>query len=305
MESGMDLESVILAVNLRNEPSQATSTDGKSAGKGSTEDENPAQSKDPTSVAPPTDAGDKTSEKHAASTKGKPAGKGKGKIEDKKPQNYVILGSLLSFDCNMSKELINDLIEVSLFSQLAASSSYDRLKKPEDWYKEYFKFMNMLGWTSQEFDFVSFKSHEKVFEISTVVTDKAKKLLADKKEMLDAIQSTFEAVKKADSKTVELFNSNSSGGGSGNFQVGTCSEDKSGMITMVSVNDYFTTEEKIKDFIFFKFENTKIKMFMSSGTLTFNKDQYRRVRDNVQQKLGDVAKKDVRKLPDIVVKPRE
>ena len=166
---------------------------------------------------------------------------------------------MLSFDRNMSKELINHLLDVSLLAQLAASNYYDRLKKLNDWYKEYFKFLSLLGWSSRKFDFVSFKSHKKVFEISAAVTDKAKEILEKNKEMLAAIESTLQAVKKADSKTVELFDSNSSDGTSGNFQVGTCTEDQSGIITMVSVNDYFVTEEKIKNFMFFKFEDTKSK----------------------------------------------
>ena len=221
----------------------------------------------------------------------------KKKVPEKKhAHSYIICGSLISFDENMSKEVVDNLIDVSLFCQLAASASLDRSKEPEKWYKKYSEYLNLLGWNFQSFTFDLYKSHVKVFEIATAVTDRAKELGGEGRTIAAKIEKTFESLKKADKKTLEFFHSHSIEENEGNFQVAVCSEDELGDITMAMVCAYFTTKEKVKDLLFGKLENIKIKLYLCASTVAFNSQQFERVRKEVEKKLGDAEKKDVHEI---------
>ena len=224
--------------------------------------------------------------------------KGKGAIADKKAQGFVNRGALLSYDAKVPKQVKDDIMDIFSLAQMAASYSYDRFNDTENWYKEYVKVMMMVGFNIKEFNFIKYDSKEPSFQISQAMTTFVELIAGGDQSIVDIATKTMNSLKEADSQTVELFGSSSTTSSNGNCQLGTVTVDGTGTVQMATIAAYFSASEVKKNYFFFTYSNATLHMFKSADMYSFNTNQYARVRDVVQKKLGDSAKKGINKLPD-------
>lgn len=57
--------------------------------------------------------------------------------------------SLSAFTADVGESAKEDIKNATLFASLAASSKYDVLKEPENWYTQYFEVIQVLGFSLQ------------------------------------------------------------------------------------------------------------------------------------------------------------
>ena len=224
--------------------------------------------------------------------------KGRGAIVNKKSQGFVNRGALLSYDKSVEKDTKEDIMDIFSLAQMGASYYYDREKQTDKWYEEYTKVLMMVGFDIQSFNFVHYQSQEPSFQISKAVLDFVNTITAGDEAIKTTAMETMNALKWADSKTVELFSSNSSSPSNGNFQVGTVSTDATGTVQMATVVSYFSANDVKHNYFFFTYSNATLNMYKSAQVLIFNPSRYARVRGEIMTKLGVYANKDIAELPD-------
>mgnify|MGYP002803382455 CR=1 FL=1 len=223
---------------------------------------------------------------------------GRDEIVDKKAQGFVNRGSLLSYDENVPKEVKEDIMDVFSLAQMAASHSYDRFKDAENWYKMYVNVMMMVGFNIKKFNFLKYDSKEPSFQLSQAMTTFVDSIAGGDQSIKVIAKKTMDALKDANNQTVELFGSSSTSSSNGNVQFGTVTVDATGAVQMATIAAYFSGSVEKTNYFFVTYSNATLHMFKSADMLTFNTNQYARVRDEVQKKLGNSAKKGISKLPD-------
>ena len=224
--------------------------------------------------------------------------KGKGAIVDKKAQGFVNRGALLSYDAKVPKQVKDDIMDIFSLAQMAASYSYDRFNDTENWYNEYVNVLNMVGFNIKKMSFLDYEPREPSFKLSKAMTTFVDQIAGGDESIKDTAMKTMDALKEADSQTVELFGSNSTTSSNGNVQFGTVTVDAIGTVQMATIAAYFSASVVKKNYFFFTYSNETMRMFKSADVLVLNTNQYSRVRKEVQKKLGDSARKGISELPD-------
>ena len=222
---------------------------------------------------------------------------GKGAIADKKAQGFVNRGSLLSYDEKVPKQVKEDIMDVFSLAQMAASHYHDRFKDTENWYEMYVNVMMMVGFNIKEFNFLKYDSKEPSFQLSKAMVTLVDSIARGNQSINDTAKKTMNALKEANNQTVELFGSNSTSSSDGNVQIGTVTVDATGTVQVATIAAYFSGSVEKTNYFFFTYSNATLHMMKSADMLTFNTNQYARVRDEVQKKLGNSSNKGISTLP--------
>ena len=94
----------------------------------------------------------------------------------------------------------------------------------------------------------------------------------------------------------KLFETKSSSGNNGNFQIIPFQLDKSGQVTVAFMAFFFKAQRSQGDFFFFNWESKDISLFYAKQACTLNEEAYAIVRQAVIDKLGDRRKKFIMEL---------
>ena len=161
-------------------------------------------------------------------------------------QGFVDAGALVSFVNKISKQSRYDVLNSTLFAQLAADYLYNRKTQSKDWYEKYVEVLSHVGWDLQSFQFEQYRTSGETLQISEIIIDIAKAIVSG--EELKTVKRVVETLDDAVNKpSWEIFSKESSGPSStGNFQLMPCKEDSSGQVVMAMGCFYFkaaTTEQ--------------------------------------------------------------
>jgi hypothetical protein len=127
----------------------------------------------------------------------------------------VNLGSLCSFSEKLSAQNREDVMNSTLFAQLAANKEHDRFLKPKDWYKTYFDVLGMMGWNIPIYSF---------HDISPKTPINWEDLALEGLKVPGVMEQAKKAIEMAkaltmNSKAMKIWSANSSNGNNGNFQI--------------------------------------------------------------------------------------
>lgn len=212
-----------------------------------------------------------------------------------KPEAYVDNGSLVSFVNNVPDQQRVDVLNSSLLAQLAANKKHDPYNDTENWFKFYAKVMKNIGWVIQDFEFTEYKTSKMDFKLSQLTLQILSGLVGGKKEIMKVLKGTLDSLAK-DANGVSLFSSKSSSANKGKFLIAPCAVDSSKQVTVALLGLHFEAPQNEKNFLFFTWKSSSMKVWVSTQTCTLNEDLYQQVRDDIRKKLGDKAKTNVLKL---------
>jgi hypothetical protein len=198
-------------------------------------------------------------------------------------------GSVVSFVGMVDGSMREDVLNSTLLAQLAANKKWDKLKKSEDWYKEYVGVLEHLGWVAQAFNFSEYNSTQTEVNISKVVLELLAALVTEN-ELAFVTTVTTALQDEKNAQALKLFQDQGSDGANGNCYLSTVVPDKSDAV-MSTVCTYFSTEEKSqKVWFFWTYKSETMHLFTSSQKMVLNHTFYATIRDVVIKKLGDKAK---------------
>ncbi|GAA4652148.1 hypothetical protein GCM10023116_44320 [Kistimonas scapharcae] len=207
---------------------------------------------------------------------------------------FVDSGSFVVLSQNVEQQATKDVINSTLFAQLAASHDYDKNTQLVQWYKRYTEVMSIQGWDISDFDDSALVSVSTDLSVSEAIFDVLKTALTDPsdKAMVNAAISALKKLEK-EGPFISLFNHSAIGANQANFQSSFVTTDPHGLVSMnlgylvVGFTDLSTT------ILFLRVKEGESWIKSHSETIKLDYDVFNQVRDQIIEKLGDNARSQV------------
>ena len=229
-----------------------------------------------------------------------------GEVEDKPPielaateaQSLVVGSGLVVAAENVPVKTREDLINCTLFAQIAAGKNAKDPRDVSEWYDEYFKALTVIGWAQSDTQFEEYKftsknaeAHQAIIKVLTVVLGPQAAALVVVKTVLDALQSM-----NADSPWITLFDRQSKTGRSARFQVATAQIDPAGLLQIALVGFDLKTKASMTQVLFFKWKASSTKLKYAAGKATIFEAALAEQRDEIANWLSDFRADFVRQV---------
>ncbi|RPD54392.1 hypothetical protein L226DRAFT_541164 [Lentinus tigrinus ALCF2SS1-7] len=200
----------------------------------------------------------------------------------------VNAGASVSFVGNITGQMKFDVLNSTLFAQLAANKQYNRQDETTQWYDYYKYVLETVGWNVQNFDFAYQSDANTYLTVDKLLLKLAASYLSGGE--LALFTAMVDALKDAKNESaVTLFDNSSKAFKKANFQVGVASNAQGNAMFKIGVY-YYGAEQNINRVLFFTFGNQKVEFYAGNQTMLLNEDVYSQVRQSVLDKLGDNAK---------------
>lgn len=209
----------------------------------------------------------------------------------------VVGGSLASFTANLTGQDRSDTKNATLFAQLASDYAFNRQTQPMEWYDNYVDVLSQIGWNRPGFNFSTYTSSGTTVKMDeAVLTIIAGMATGNEIAMINA---TMESLKELsdDSKQMTVWDSKSSDGAKGNFQILPCTREDNGDVAMILTGMQFTAKHSEKRFLWFSWKSDSIDIEQAAARFVLNEDVYKTVRAAILEKLGERATKYVAEIP--------
>jgi hypothetical protein len=211
------------------------------------------------------------------------------------PAGYVDAGSLVSFVAGVSQQNQDDVLNSTLLAQLHADKRFHRFDQPLEWYDAYRGVLGNVGWVIQQWVFQKDTSKTFTITMSEEILKALERVLTKGEfRVVSAAMDALRALSDGSGRLV-LFDSESSSGSNGAFQISAASET-GGRVAMTLGAYHFTSTQSEKRFLWFPFKSVDTNFFHAQQSVTLNKGQYDTVRQDIINKLGAAAKQFVASL---------
>jgi hypothetical protein len=207
---------------------------------------------------------------------------------DTDPQALVVGSSLVVAADKVPAQVRADLVNTTLFAQLAASGTVS----PEDvtaWYTEYFRALTALGWSQHESSFKTYKAsasgletHKSIIKILGLLLGPQVAAVTLVTEALNALQSMDE-----NSPWITLFDHQSATNKSAHFQVATAQYAGSDTLEIALAAFDLKAKQTITQVLFFKFNSSRIALKYGGGRATIYEAALAQSREDVANRLAD------------------
>ena len=205
---------------------------------------------------------------------------------DNKMEGYVVSGSLATFTENVSGQAKQDILNATLFAQLACDKKHNREIQPVQWYRYYNQILGHLGFVIQNFYFnryetsgMSFEMDKAVLEIIAAIASGGETVVL--MAVLDAMRTLA-----SDDEKIVVFDTHGTNRNLGNFQVCCCEQSPNGDVSLTLGAFHFTASERSNNFLFFSWNSTATNFFKGSQKAVLDSRVYARVRSTIAAKLG-------------------
>nr|WP_298721698.1 hypothetical protein [uncultured Steroidobacter sp.] len=208
-------------------------------------------------------------------------------LKDTDAQALVVGSGLIVAAENVPAETRQDIVNCTLFAQLAASGAVTDPAKVNEWYGEYFRALSICGWAQSSTQFEEFKAsgkhletHKSIIKVLTVMLGPAAPAVTLVTEMLNALQSMDE-----NSPWITLFNRESTTTRTSRFQVATAQKNDDGLVEVALVAFDLRSKTNLTQVLFFKFSSNKVSLKFSQGKATIYEAALAQTRQLVKDRL--------------------
>ncbi|TFK80565.1 hypothetical protein K466DRAFT_605224 [Polyporus arcularius HHB13444] len=206
---------------------------------------------------------------------------------DNTPGAAVSDGSSISFVGNLTAQMQADVVNSTLFAQLAANESYNRQTQFTDWYEYYRDILWNMGWAVAKWNLVSVKDVNSFGTVNNLVLQVADTYLNPAE--LALFRQMIASLEQARNEAAEsLFSSSSKSFNRANFQIGVAST-ANGKVTFKIGAYTYSAEQNITKVLFFTFGSQKVDFYTENQTMVLDEKVYSGIREEILQKLGSNA----------------
>ena len=202
-------------------------------------------------------------------------------------QSLVVGSGLIAAAQNVPKETREDLVNCTLFAQLAASGAVTDPQRIAEWYAAYFKTLTAIGWAQsdtqfEEYDFKSktAEAHKAIIKVLTVLLGPQAAALLVVQTVLEALQSMNEG-----SPWITLFDRQSKTGKSARFQVATAQIDPGGLLQVALVGFELVVKASLTQVLFVKYASNSTHLKYAAGKATIYEAALRDQREALAARL--------------------
>jgi hypothetical protein len=180
-------------------------------------------------------------------------------FEQAKTQAQVVGSALFSFAQGVDIDVREAISDSALLAQLVANKRTSAEKAPIEWFDEYAKVLQNVGWTLQEAAWTDYTAtgtavevHEKIIEVMAVTLGPAPAALA-------IVTATVHALRglKPDSSWMTIFSREAAKAKIARFHIGLVEKDPDGDVFVSLLGCLVEAENSITQVLFFKFKNSK------------------------------------------------
>ncbi|RDX44689.1 hypothetical protein OH76DRAFT_1559509 [Lentinus brumalis] len=215
--------------------------------------------------------------------------KGQGAVfANEEESAAVAAGSSVSFVGNLPAQMKSDVLNSTLFAQLAANKQHDRQEETTKWYDYYKYVLETIGYNVQSFDLARMSDANSYLTVDNLLLKLAEAYLSGAE--LALFTTMINSLKEAKNQgAVTLFDSSSKSFSKANFQLGVAANTAGNAMFKIGAY-YYGAEQNIDRVLFFTFGSQKVEFYAGNQTMLLNNEVYSQVRKEVLQKLGANAK---------------
>ena len=220
-------------------------------------------------------------------------------LKSTEAQSMVVGSGLIAAAESVPAETREDLINCTLFAQLAASGAVPDPKRIPEWYDAYFKTLTAIGWAQSDtqFEDYDFKSktaeaHKAIIKVLTVVLGPQAAALAVVQTVLEALQSMNE-----DSPWITLFDRHGKTGKSARFQVATAQIDPGGLLQVALVGFELVAKATLTQVLFVKYASNSTRLKYAAGKATIYEAALKDQREVIKGRLDAYRSSYVAQIP--------
>jgi len=210
-------------------------------------------------------------------------------LKDREAQSLVAGSSLIVAAENVPAKTREDLVNCTLFAQLAASGEVPDPKKVMDWYGAYFRWLSVLGWSQSDRQFQDYRFSGQHAEAHKAIGKVLAALLGPQAAALVVVQAALEALQEMNENSpwLTLFDRQSRVEKSARFQVATAQVGASGLIQTGLVGFSLKAKSQLTQVLFFKFSSGSTKLQYAAGQATIYEAALAEQRKQVATKLKE------------------
>lgn len=208
--------------------------------------------------------------------------------ETDKDSAYVTAGGIVSFVAGLTTQQKEDVLNSTLLAQLAANKAFDRETKTKEWYGKYHEVLENIGWVISAFDFTRFEATGSKFTIESAVLQVVVAIASQ--SALLVTQAALAAVKaiSSGSKAFAIWDRTTHSTSNGNFQISPCVASDAN-VAMALAAFYFSAETVDSQFLWFSYSSSSVNLYKGGQVVVLNEQIYKKVRQQIIEKLGDKA----------------
>lgn len=207
----------------------------------------------------------------------------------RKPPPAVDANALLSFVVGVTPPEREDVLYSVQLASRSASALFDRVKNTEGWHGKYIETLEKLGWTSEQFAFSKYEQADGELRmdqaaLAVIAAIATQNQLAVLNQSLDALRALGE-----EDAAIRLFDLHATVETGGNFQIGAVQKSEDGVLSLALGAFHFQSDDQRRNFLLSSWGQRSVILWTAAQKMTFNAKHYDRLRDAVEDKLGDAA----------------
>jgi hypothetical protein len=203
-------------------------------------------------------------------------------------QTLVVGSGLIVAAENVPAQTREDLVNCTLFAQLAASGTVGDGAKVPEWYDVYFRTLTALGWAQSDTHFEEYAFGSKNAEAHQAIAKVLSVLLGPQAAALLVVKTAIEALQSMNENSpwIALFDRQSRTGRSARFQVATAQIDGGGLLQTALVGFDLKATSTLTQVLFFKFSSSSTTLKYAAGRATIYEAALADQRDAIAQRLA-------------------
>jgi hypothetical protein len=209
-------------------------------------------------------------------------------LKSTEAQSLVVGSGLIVAAESVPAQIREDLVNCTLFAQLAATAVTDQ-QRVREWYDAYFRTLTALGWAQSDTQFedyafasISAEAHKAMLKVLTALLGPQAAALAIVKTTLEALQTMNE-----NSSWLTLFERQSKVGRSARFQVATAQTDPGGLLQTALVGFELQAKSTLIQVLFFKFSSSETRLRYAAGRATIYEAALKDQRSAIAKRLAE------------------
>jgi hypothetical protein len=203
-------------------------------------------------------------------------------------QSLVVGSGLIVAAENVPVQTREDLINCTLFAQLAASGAVPDPKETAQWYNAYFNTLTALGWAQSDTQFQEYRFESKNAEAHEVVMQVIAALLGPQAVALAVVKTALAALQSMNENSpwITLFDQQSRSEKFARFQVATAQLDPNGLLQTALVGFQLKAKSRLTQVLFFKFSSSETTLKYAAGKATIYEAALADQRAEIAQRLA-------------------
>jgi len=209
-------------------------------------------------------------------------------LRDQDAQSLVVGSGLVVAAEQVPTQIRRDLVNCTLFAQLAAGGEVSDPADTARWYTVYFRTLAALGWAQSDTHFEEYRFAGKKAEAHDAILTVLTALLGPQAAALAVVRTAIEALQSMDENShwMTLFERQSKTGQSARFQVATAQMGQGGLLQTALVGFDLKARSTLTQVLFLKFGSSATSLKYAAGVATIYEEALAAQRELIESRLA-------------------